>query len=142
MPYLRPFESYGRFRELYMCFKGLYLSLNININPSHFKPLISFLHCIIFIVRKKVRTPPLELPWAFLLLSSISSRNTWIQEAAFGVYCSYRRGLRVDSIIFHFDNFHPESKFQIFEVVPLTFTVWSLYDIQCKSMRLRCLEIV
>ena len=34
------------------------------------------------------------------------------------------------------------SNFENFKVVPLTLTVWSLYDIQCISMRLWLLDVV
>ena len=86
-----------------------------------------------------------HLHWSslsFLILSSISSSYTWIQEAAFGFIVPIDEGYIWTQEYFIFDDFHSRSNFQIFEAVPLTLTVWSLYDLLCISMRLRRLDIV
>ena len=134
MPYLRPFESYGRFCELYMFFKGLFLSLIINRDLSHFKPFISFSH-------SHVRYREIH-HWSFqailLILSSISSLPTWIQEAGppLEFIDPSIKGYAWRQKYSRFADFHLRSNFQIFKVIPPTLTVWSLRDIQCISMRL------
>ena len=142
MSFLRPFESYRRFRELYMCFNCLYLSLNININSSHSKTLISFLLHNIFIVRKNVWTPSLEL----LEFSSFSPQYHLVflgfKKLPLEFIVPIAKGYAWTQEYFIFADFHPESKFQTFEVVPLTLTIWSLYVIPCISMRLWCFDDV
>ena len=65
MSYLRLFESYERFRELYLHFKGLYLSLTINKRLKYFKTQIFISPSVRFDVKcfQENTLPYLDAKW-------------------------------------------------------------------------------
>ena len=108
-------ESYGRFRELYLCFIYLSLIINRELKLLRATQIIILLH-----VRIEIN-PPLESFQAFFSYSSqYHLINLRFSLPAFEVYWSYRRGPRMDAKIFQIRRFSSGNDFQNFKVVPLT----------------------